>query len=152
MGYIEKHLLTGERVVYRAKLHWVIFKWPIFFLLVSLPCFFGRKELVYAGAGLVALALLLVIGPAVRSAGAEFGVTNKRLVAKTGMVRRDTIELLLTKVEAIQVRQTIMGRLLNYGTLIVTGTGGSKDEFLLISDPLTFRKNAQEQIAAIQGL
>ena len=82
----------------------------------------------------------------------EFGVTNKRVLVKVGFIRRYSIELLLTKVEGIQVAQSILGRILRYGTIIVTGTGGGKEPFHKIDDPFEFRRQVQEQIEAIQKL
>jgi uncharacterized membrane protein YdbT with pleckstrin-like domain len=73
-------------------------------------------------------------------------INNQRLIIKRGFVQRTTWENLLQKIENIQVIQSIPGRLLNYGTILVHGTGGTKEVFASINDPLTFRKHAQEQI------
>jgi uncharacterized membrane protein YdbT with pleckstrin-like domain len=80
----------------------------------------------------------------------EFAVTNKRVLVKVGWIRRHSIETLLTKVEGIGVNQGILGRILGYGTIVVTGTGGTKEPFHKIDAPLEFRKRVQEQIAAVQ--
>ncbi len=82
----------------------------------------------------------------------EFGVTNRRVLVKVGMIRRRSVELLLTKVEGIGVDQGVMGRLLDYGTIIITGTGGTKEPFGKIAKPFEFRKRVQEQIAAAQAV
>ena len=66
---------------------------------------------------------------------------------KTGFIRRNSLETLLTKVEGIQVNQGMLGRILNYGTIIVKGTGGTSNPFHKIDAPLEFRKKVQEQIA-----
>ncbi|PIU51164.1 hypothetical protein COS91_05900 [Candidatus Desantisbacteria bacterium CG07_land_8_20_14_0_80_39_15] len=80
----------------------------------------------------------------------EFGITNKRVLFKIGFIRRNSLEILLTKIEGIQVNQGILGRILNYGTIIVRGTGGTGSPFRKIEAPLEFRKKVQEQIASIQ--
>jgi len=82
----------------------------------------------------------------------EFGVTNRRVLVKVGMIRRRSVELLLTKVEGIGVDQGVMGRLLDYGTIIITETGGTKEPFGKIAKPFEFRKRVQEQIAAAQAV
>ncbi len=73
----------------------------------------------------------------------EFAITNKRVVIKVGFLRRRTVEMLLMKVEAIEVDQSILGRILNFGTIIVTGTGGTRELFRGISAPLEFRRQVQ---------
>ena len=76
-------------------------------------------------------------------ATSEFGVTNKRVFIKVGFLRRKTLELLLRHVEAISVDQSVMGRLLNYGSVTLTGTGGVREVFHNISKPLEFRRQIQ---------
>jgi len=80
----------------------------------------------------------------------EFAVTDKRVIAKTGLVRRHSLELLLTKVESVGVDQPILGRLLNYGTITVVGTGGTKEKFKNIVDPMELRSQVHTQISAIE--
>ena len=81
----------------------------------------------------------------------EFGVTSKRVLGKTGFVRRRSLDIVLAKVEAIRLSQSILGRILNYGDLEVTGTGGTEEVLRFIPDPLLFRKSVQEQLADIEG-
>ena len=76
----------------------------------------------------------------------EFGISNKRVLIKMGFIKRNSFETLLSKVESIGVEQSILGRFLNFGTIIITGTGGSKEYFYQISNPIKFRKKVQEQI------
>ena len=79
----------------------------------------------------------------------EFAVTNKRVIAKTGWIRRRSLELLLTKVESIGVSQPIMGRVFNYGTITVVGTGGTREPFHNIVEPMGFRKRVNAQIEGL---
>ena len=74
----------------------------------------------------------------------EFAVTTKRVFVKTGIVSRRSVELLLPKVESIQVDQGILGRLLNYGTITVVGTGGTRDPLKKIAAPMAFKAAAQK--------
>ena len=78
----------------------------------------------------------------------EFAVTNKRVVIKVGLIRRHTLELLLAKVESIGVEQAVLGRILGYGTIVVVGTGGTRESFTNIAQPLEFRKQVQAHAAA----
>lgn len=147
MSYVEKNLLPNEQVTYRAKLHWIIFALPVIVLLIAIAVpFVGanwRVSAVLAGIG-----LLLFIPPWIKSLSSEFAVTNKRVLVKVGLIRRHSLELLLQKVEGIGVDQTLTGRILGYGTITVSGTGGTREAFRLISDPLEFRRQVQAEIAA----
>ena len=74
----------------------------------------------------------------------EFGITNKRLIIKTGILSRKTLELNLSKIESVNVNQSIFGRILGYGSIGVIGTGGTKEYFISIKNPLEFRRKFQE--------
>ncbi len=150
MGYVEQHLLSGEKVMYRAHLHWAIFILPailevlavVFLLLAS------ATPLVWV-LGLV-VASLFWLHPLIKYRTSEFAVTNKRVIVKVGLIQRDSSETLLSKVEAIQVDQTIPGRMLNFGTITITGTGGTKESFRRIAAPMEFRRQVQAQIVDLE--
>jgi uncharacterized membrane protein YdbT with pleckstrin-like domain len=131
MSYLDDHLLAGERIVYRARLHWSIFLVSIAVIGagIGLAVILGMyaPEYWYAGAALAGLGLLLAIGPAIRYASSEFAVTDKRVVAKLGFIERESLETLLSKIEAIGVDQGILGRMLGFGTITITGTGGTEE-------------------------
>ena len=74
----------------------------------------------------------------------EFAVTNKRVIVKTGLISRRTLEMNLSKIESVNVDQSIMGRILGYGTITIIGTGGTRESFPKIANPLLFRKKFQE--------
>jgi uncharacterized membrane protein YdbT with pleckstrin-like domain len=126
MGYVEDNLMPGERVTHRTRLHWTVF--------LSLE-------------GL----LTLFIVPLVARATSEFAVTNRRVIIKVGLVSRKTVELNLEKVESIGVEQTILGRILGSGTLVVVGTGGTREPFRRIADPMGFRRAVNEATEALRG-
>jgi len=148
MSYIEDNLLDDEKIIYQAKLHWIIFLWPIIWLMVSIP-FFTLKAGSATGGGIVmAIALLTAIGPYINYLTSEFGVTNQRVIIKTGFISRDSSDIMLTKIEGIQVDQEILERVLGYGSIAVTGVGGTKEPFHKISDPLEFREQVEEQVVA----
>lgn len=150
MSYIDGHLMNGESVVYRTKLHWAIFVWPVVWLVIAIILVSRGEE----GTGAAGLFFLIAIASGIVAfmnyASSEFGITNKRVIVKVGLIRRKSTEVLLSKVEGIQVDQSILGRVLGFGSITVTGTGGTKDPFHKIDAPFEFRKKAQEQIAAMQ--
>jgi uncharacterized membrane protein YdbT with pleckstrin-like domain len=73
----------------------------------------------------------------------DFAVTNKRVMMKTGIFNTHSVELLLSKIEAIAVNQTLPGRVFGYGNIVVTGSGGTEEAFSDIQAPLEFRRAVQ---------
>jgi uncharacterized membrane protein YdbT with pleckstrin-like domain len=153
MSYLDDHLLAGERIIYRARLHWIIFGAAI--AVVTLGAVVGiilqlvEDDYWYVGAAITGIGLLLAIGPAIRYVTSEFAVTDKRVLGKVGFIERESDETLLSKVEAIGVDQGILGRLLGFGTVTITGTGGTREAFSTISYPLEFRRQIQSQVVAL---
>ena len=139
--------MPGESVIYQAKLHWIVYAWAavlggsgVAFLVAGAPAAAPGAMLLAGIVGLVAYVKYLT---------SEFAVTDRRVLMKVGWIRRRSVETLLGKVEAIAIEQGIGGRLLDYGTIVVTGTGGTRERFDRIATPLEFRRQVQAQIAAI---
>jgi len=151
MSYVDEHLLPGERVVHTAHLHKIIYAAPVLFavaMLIGAYMVFSNEQ-----SGLIALALFIIacavlLGAWISYSSSEFAVTDKRVIIKVGWIKRRTLETMLAKVEGIGVDQGILGRMLDYGTLTVTGTGGTKEPFPNIADPLEFRRQVQAQVSA----
>jgi len=154
LSYLDDHLLAGERIVYRAKLHWTIFLTSIVVVLLGIGLGILLQVVEpaysYAGAALAGVGLLLAIGPAVQYISSEFAVTDKRVLGKVGFIERESDETLLSKIEAIAVDQGVIGRILGFGTVTITGTGGTQEVFPRISEPLEFRRQIQSQIIALE--
>lgn len=153
MGYIEQNLMQDEQIRYHTKPHWVVFVSPIFLFVIGLACviliysdalstFLGMFSLLFFLPG-----ILLGVSRFIAYKSSEFAVTNRRVLIKVGFIRRHSLELLLQKVEGIGVDQGISGRIFGYGTIIVTGTGGTKEPFKNIANPLEFRKQVQQSLS-----
>ena len=147
MSYIQKVLQPGEALIYRTRLHWLIYLRAVLLALIGIACIAAGY---YAGAdfqdaGLIAggfflfLALIAALLGAIRRATTELAVTDHRVIFKRGLVSRYTIEMARSKVESVDVQQSIGGRIFNYGTILVRGTGGSLEPFPNIEDPLRLR-------------
>lgn len=165
MSYVEKHLIAGETLQYQTNLHWIVMLGhaglAAFFVLagVALLVFsFGARQnteshsnvLVWpALASFFVAAILFAVGLIKRNA-TEMGLTNKRVIVKTGLANRRTIELLLSRIESVVVEEPAMGRVFGYGTVIIRGTGGTPEVFEKIAHPLKFREQVQSQIAGSQ--
>ena len=147
MSYIDETLLADERVVYRTAHHWIIFARGLLVLVVGAVVLIAVPAVPLAGTAIVLLGAALLIPPLVAYNTTELGVTNKRMIVKVGFIRRRTLELLLRQVEALSVDQSLTGRILGYGSITLTGTGGVRETFHRVRDPLELRRRIQGQIA-----
>ena len=129
MSYIDDSLIEGERVLHQARMSW----WSQFWLL-----FLGVLTLV------VGVGLVLLVVAWIRMKSTEIAITNKRVIAKVGFISRSTVEINLDKVEALKVEQGFWGRMLNYGTILMSGAGTSVAPMRDIADPLVFRRKFME--------
>jgi uncharacterized membrane protein YdbT with pleckstrin-like domain len=146
MSYIDGNLLAGEQVVYRTRLHWLLFMMPVLFTaIILLPIAWLLAKGTWSHYAWIPLALGLVILLAtyIKRQSSDFAVTNKRVMMKVGVFSTRSIELVLNKVEAIAVNQSLMGRIFGYGDIVVTGSGGTKEAFSHIQGPLAFRRAVQ---------
>jgi uncharacterized membrane protein YdbT with pleckstrin-like domain len=161
MGYVERHLLPGERVLYKTRLHWVLFARPALVFLIGAGLTVAVRYVEaqpeaarwagWIGLGIMAIGLFWAFIHWVELRTSEFAVTTTRVIFKVGLVARYTTELLLSKVESIAVQQSLTGRILDYGDLTVIGTGGTREVFRRVRDPITFR-NYVQQVSTTQGV
>lgn len=147
-GYVDGNLLTNESVLHRGHLSRIIYLRP--FLLLIVGIFLGLDNDIPAivPGAVILLGVFGLISAFIVRKTSEFAVTNKRVILKVGLIRRRSLEIMLNKVESIDVNQGILGRLLNFGSISVTGTGGTRDPFHRISAPLLFRRAVQEQLSS----
>jgi hypothetical protein len=161
MSYIQASLVPGEAVVYETRLHWsVMLRHILLGLLLlagagALLNYFLRhpglsdssQHLTEGGAAALLLCgILAIIAGMVRRNATEMAVTTRRVVVKQGLVNRKTIEMLLNKIETIEVSEPMMGRMLGYGSITMIGTGGTSEPFHKIAHPLQFRGAVQQQL------
>ena len=118
-NYVNNNLIKEEQVELETTYHWIIF------------------------CNLRAI-LTLFIAPMIDKYSDEFAITNRRVIIKTGLISRKTFEMNLSKIESVNIDQTILGRILGYGTIIIVGSGGTREIFPKIKNPLEFRKKFQE--------
>lgn len=147
MSYVDNNLVPGESVVYRATLHWSIFLpatvWGVIGLLICLTGLASGEGLIVAfGVLVLVFALLALLRPLSTYLTTEMAITNRRVIGKRGLIQRNTLELDLRYVGSLQVKQGILDRIFNRGTVVVSGAGTHQSSFPGISKPLDFRRNA----------
>lgn len=165
MAYLETVLMRDEHIIYAARLHWITyvpafmftgFGWylahmgPANLILqytgFTLPDPRFYVILNYIVLAVVAMGVLMLLEAYMRIKRTEMVVTNRRVLAKFGILSRDTFELFLTKVEGAQIEQGVLGRMLGYGSVHVKGTGSGMTPFDRIDSPEFFHRALMEQI------
>jgi hypothetical protein len=172
MSYVTKNLVPGETLLFETRHHWIVLLGPLLVsLLLGLPgaalvagALAGKSgtrvpalgsgissgmnpEAMALLGGVLLVAALIIFGYGLAKRNAtEMAVTNRRVLIKTGMASRRTLDLMLSKVESIGVEETFLGRMLGCGSVIVRGTGGTPESFVNIARPQQFRRSVQEQI------
>ena len=151
MRYVRRVLQPGETIVYATKLHWFVYLWTILLIVICLGLAVaawsaGDRQNVSLALAIAALIFaLLALSSALRAfirrATTELAVTDQRVIYKTGLIARHTLEMNRAKVESVTVDQSLLGRLFGYGTVTVRGIGSALEPIRNITDPLTFRNH-----------
>lgn len=146
MSYIESNLQPGEEIIYKANLHFFLFLQPVVLLLLGWWLYGSETGVLhYGGIFLLIIGVISLLQRIMVKIGSEYVVTNKRVILKTGVVSRRAVDLVLAKCEGLHIKQSVLGRIFNYGTITVT-TGGVTSSYPFIASPLTFRREINTQI------
>ena len=150
MGYVENNLLKGEEIIYKATIHWAIFLPTILWVVLAIIFASAGEDFVFLTGIFGLLALFSLVKAIIRKLSSEYVLTDRRLILKSGIISRNTLELMLVKCEGVSVNQGIFGRLLGYGTILAT-TGGASNKFTKIADPIVFRNRINEQLDVVHS-
>jgi uncharacterized membrane protein YdbT with pleckstrin-like domain len=129
MSYIEESLSAGEQVEGRFKLHWLAWMPMVLWLILGVATF--------------GLTWIIALYEFLRLRSTELGVTNKRVILKTGIIGRKTEEMKLGSIETVEIDQGVWGRILGFGTVKVTGRGISDVVFRGIDDPMAVKRQIE---------
>jgi len=129
MSYIDDSLSTSEEVKGLFRLHWIVRLPMILWILLAVPT--------------LGITLLLALWEWIKLRSIEQGVTNKRVIRKTGIISRHTEEMNISSIETVEIQQSVTGRILGYGTVKVTGRGVSDLVFERVSDPMAVKKTIE---------
>lgn len=144
MGYIEQTLMPEENVVSEATLHWAMFIAPGFVTFVGLLAYSGRGGPILLILGLIWLGWRFLVYQST-----ELAVTNRRVLAKSGVLRRHCIDVQNSKVEGLTYNQGIVGRLFGYGSIFVRGTGIGMVPIPYVAAPEAFKRDVSIAISAV---
>ena len=137
MSYVQRVLQPGEQVRHISSIHWIVY-WPgvAVAVLAAVAYWLGWE---YAAYALALVAVVLLIQQWFQWWVTEIAVTNRRIIYKTGLVRRQTNEMNMDKVESVQIDQSIFGRMLDYGNVTILGTGEGFKTLRTIASPIELR-------------
>lgn len=148
--YSRSTLAPNETPFYKTSLHWIVFVrfgilGLIVFLFVAMPLAIAVQAVSGSELGWLALPLpaLFLLPPTLAFASSELVITDRRVLIKTGVVRRQTFEMYIAKIESVGVDQSFFGRMFDYGSVLVRGTGGFEQAFEAIAEPIQFRSWVQ---------
>jgi uncharacterized membrane protein YdbT with pleckstrin-like domain len=144
--YIDEILQPGEKVLYSTNAHWIFYlpaivSWIVALVLVAASLAVPSMAVL----GLPAAAVVAVVAIYFNVKGwfhrltTETDVTDRRVVHKTGFIKRRTFEIALDKIESVDVEQSILGRIFNFGDVTILGVGEGKQTISTIASPLAFR-------------
>ncbi len=129
MGYIDESLSSGEEIKNLFKLHWFS-RWPmVVWIILAIPT--------------LGITLIFALWEWLKLRNTEQGVTNKRVILKTGVIGRKTEEMKLSSIETVEILQGVIGRIFGFGTVKVTGRGISDVVFQKIEDPIDVKRKIE---------
>lgn len=144
--YSRSTLTHNEKPYFKTSLHWIVFARFAalafaLFLFAAIPFAIGLQAFTGWEIGWFALPLpaLILLPPTLAFASSELVITDRRVLIKTGIIRRQTVEMFISKVESIAIDQGVFGRMFDYGNVTVRGTGGFEELFEAIASPVQFR-------------
>lgn len=167
-SYVKRAMQPNEKIVYSAQLHWIIYRFGFFitvlgalfghYVNLAIIKFFGQDMATLSDVfirnisiGIIVLGAFLLVATYIRQISTELVVTDQRVIAKHGFIATTSYELMMTKVEGATIDQTISGRLLGYGTLMVKGTGGGISPIDHVADPYRFHAHLMTALRDAHG-
>ena len=150
MSYLSSNLLEQENILQREKMHWGYLFLPAINGLICITLLiysYQNSSYIMAFICFVGF-LLLTLKPIESYVSTEFGITNRRVVSKLGLITRDTSEIYLDKIESSDIKQGILGRIFNFGDVVIAGSGGNEVRFKGVGKPMELKKKIQELKAA----
>ena len=146
-NYVEGNLARDEQIILKAEVTWLSQFWYLVF--GGLFTFSGISTIISKGSEgvlVIVIGLFLLLVAAIHVLTTELALTNRRIIAKTGLIRRNTVELKVNRVESLEINQGILGRIFDFGSVTVKGTGGSSAPIPYIKRPLQFREHVNNYL------
>ncbi len=150
LNSLDKNLLQDETIIFSTKKHWIIFFLPVVLTIITFFFYTNENELVLKVAFLPLIATVVAwVNQILLYLTSEFAITTRRIIMHEGFFFKHTNEMRLATIANASVNQSLLGQLLNYGTVIIFPFGGNPDPFLQIANPNVFQRQLQAQLDKI---
>ncbi|MBA2657594.1 MAG: PH domain-containing protein [Tatlockia sp.] len=136
--------MADSETVYLAKLHWILFFWPVVFICIAMFIGVEIVQLKEVALLFVVISLIWIAMTWVNYQFSSLTIRKKQVILRTGMMVRQTIDIPIAKIETIDIRQSVLGSIFQYGNLIITGTGGTRHMIAYLDKPLTCRRYIEQ--------
>jgi len=136
--------MTDRSIIYFSRLHRIIFFWPIVLLIFSFYLGYEYRQLREVSFILAGVAFIWLIMTWVTYYFSSLVLKQNQVILRTGLLVRKTVDIPLSKIESIDIRQSIIGAIFRYGALVITGTGGTRHVINYLCKPLTCRREIEQ--------
>jgi len=140
MSDIEKSLMPNETIIVSTELHWIIFFWPLILTLFLITFMFKQHYMFLLNYAALALIVYFLGSVFIQYVTTYYVLTTKRVIIKRGLLFVKSWDITIPRIESVQLQQSFIGKMFDYGDLVINGIGGDSIVFLTMEDPLTFRK------------
>ena len=135
---------TDNNIIYVAKLHWVIFVWPVVLLFGGMILGIEFWQLKEVSIFVVIFALIWGLMTWITYQFSSLTIKKGQVILRSGFLVRQTIDVPIAKIESIDIRQSVGGTIFQYGFLMITGTGGTRNSMNFVAKPLTCRRYIEQ--------
>lgn len=135
---------TDNNLVYKARLHWILFTWPVLTFAIGAYISMHFMQLYKAGLAIMGFAVFWEAVVWLTYQCSYLIIKKKQIILCTGIFVRQTLDISLTKIESVDIRQSLLGSIFHYGSLVITGTGGTKQYINYLNKPLTCRRYIEQ--------
>jgi membrane protein YdbS with pleckstrin-like domain len=136
--------MQDKNIIYQARLSWVLFVWPLLMLCVAAYLGIRYSALHQPSLILAAVGIIWFLVTWVTYQFSSITIKKKQIMLRTGFLVRKTVDIPLNKIESVDIRQSILGSILQYGSLVITGTGGTRQLINFLDKPLTCRRYVEQ--------
>jgi len=136
--------MTDNDIVYQARLHWIFFLWPLVLLCFAVYIGLEYEEFYQPSLFIALISIIWLFMMWLNYQFSSLTIKKNQVILRTGILVRQTIDIPLNKIESIDIRQSIIGSMLQYGSLVITGTGGTRQMVNYLNKPLTCRRYIEQ--------
>lgn len=146
MNYLKDIFLKDEKIRYKAKYHYMIYILPFILFIVAIGIIVFGKEKIILSLYFIGLSYLFALYIFLKNKYSDFVITNKRLIMKTGLLYKKSVDILLKDVGFYRVKQSIIGELFGYGSFVISMTSNKEIVFRKISNPDAFKDRLDKEL------